>query len=666
MWMAKLRTSKDYSIEYDKRKKMSADVLMAICGLISGGLMIAGANFLLTGDVLSFGKNMPDFLNKIMRWHMLKEPVVHNFFEDDGRLSATFIAALVLGAALIIWAFAAAFIKNKRLGITVLCFYLTFSVLASLLYPTNITQRMDYRVNEAINSAGEMIEAVRFNKGEPICEGDFALKKGAGLTGEPALNIIMQNPQQYYLRGFVGEQYNGSGWEKTDPAALLEYNDVFMELHGAGFDGRNMMAAINEIIKPGGETQKIQIKNTGCNKKYFYLPYETVKLDNESVDYIGDACYISDIPENGESYGFYAEDYSVDSVTDMKNNLADRQRGTQAADFLKNEYNYRLFCRENYTGLPEETVGIIAGFLETTKKSYIKKLPSVSEIKKIILEGTRGFKYNETVIYSVENGDFINDFLENKCGYSIHFSTLAAAVFRYYGVPARFAEGYLVTDKDVEGKEANEVIELTQSAYHTWMEYYEDGIGWVPFEATPKYIGVMKSDNNISSAGTGGVTEQEKRPTPEKPKHNLLINKEGEINKTASILLILIVILALYISYKLLRRIMNKNRRIHTFSFRDINSGDNKRAIFAIMHYIRRTEKRYSLDLGFLAEAREIYEEAKYSDHEITAEKSAKMKMLYSKLKKTRCKRAAKGCETERSGEIYRYIKLKRKKGREI
>ena len=634
MWMVKLKILNDFSIEYDKRKKMPADALMAICGFLAAGLIIAGAVFLVTGGIFSFGKNMPAFLNKIILRLMLKEPVIHTFFEDDDKLSLAYIAALFFGAALIIWVLAIAFVKKKRLGIMVLCFVLTFSVLTGLLYPLKVTKSMDYRVKERMNSAKEAIEAVRFNKGEPVCEGDFTAKAGLGLTDDAALNIKLQNPQPYYLRGFVGERYNGIGWSGQDTAVLVEYNDVFLKLRDRGFDGRTMMADISELVSIGSEKQKIEIENIGCNKKYLYLPYETYVLENKSIDYIGDSCYISESPKKGEKYSFNAAPYSVNTVTSMRKKLVDKQAETSCADFLKNEYNYRVFCRENYTDLPDGAVENIAKFLEISDAPGREKLLSPAEIKKIILESTRDFKYDENIVYSAENGDFIADFLKNKRGYSRHFSTLAAAIFRYYGVPARFAEGYLLTDKDVEKKEPDEVIELTQSAYHTWMEYYEDGIGWVPFEATPEYIGIMKSDSNISSSNVSGSRDRVERTKPEKQKHNLLINREGEINKAASIILILLIILAVYFLFKLIKILRGSLHRGHSYSHRDMSSDDYKRAIFAVMYHIKKVEKKLRLDRELLTEAIEIYEEAKYSNHEITVRKRDKMRELYDNLKK--------------------------------
>lgn len=692
MWTVKLKTLKDYSIKYDRRKKLPADALM-VFGAVAGALAaLVSAVYILTGE-LSFAKNLPEFLNKIILGRMAREPVLSAFFEDDGKASIVFISLIVFGALLIVWGFGALFIKKKKIGITTLCFMLIFSISVGGLYPLGFTEAADKKLGSMVHALKAAVDSRRFDKGEPVCEGDFTAKAGLGLSGDPALEVKMKKPQPYYLKGFVGESYNGGGWSGLSPAVLIDYNDIFMGLHEADFDGRCMAAGVKKILTPGNETNLIEVKNTGSNKRYFYLPYEISVLNSESIGYIGDSCYISGDPEKSSAYSFYAADYFVGSVSEMRKELAEKQGEAAVKDFLKNEYNYRVFCIENYTDLPDMAAISVEEFLEDSGVTITKKLLdgsgepgtgdslgssessgtgdslgssessgavdsfgasgdrnksdsfehsgelgsnallSVAAIKKIILENTKDFKYDENIVYSEENGDFIADFLNNKSGYSIHFSTLAAAVFRYYGVPARFVEGYIITEEDIEGKGADEVIELTQGSYHTWAEYYEDGVGWVPFEATPRYIGLMESDSNIASSDAGGSREEVKRPKPEKKKHNILTNKEGEINKAASIILILLIFLAAYLAFRLIKA-LKKNIRAGGYSLRDMNSEDYRHAIFAIMYHIRRIEKKRRLDSGLLAEAIRIYEEARYSNHEITREMRSEMRKLYEEMKK--------------------------------
>jgi len=70
-------------------------------------------------------------------------------------------------------------------------------------------------------------------------------------------------------------------------------------------------------------------------------------------------------------------------------------------------------------------------------------------------------------------------------------------MFRYYGIPARYVEGYLVTLDDVKDKEGYSVIPLSEKNAHAWVEIYQDGLGWVPVEVTPSYLDKTEQPSDI-------------------------------------------------------------------------------------------------------------------------------------------------------------------------
>ena len=76
--------------------------------------------------------------------------------------------------------------------------------------------------------------------------------------------------------------------------------------------------------------------------------------------------------------------------------------------------------------------------------------------------------------------DFAIWFLtESDTGYCVHFATAATVLLRAAGIPARYVEGYAV---DVR---TGQTVTVRQEAAHAWVEYYEEGIGWMILEATP-------------------------------------------------------------------------------------------------------------------------------------------------------------------------------------
>ncbi len=103
-------------------------------------------------------------------------------------------------------------------------------------------------------------------------------------------------------------------------------------------------------------------------------------------------------------------------------------------------------------------------------------------------------------------------------GYSVHYATAAALMLRYFGVPARYVEGYFLSAEEAGRYAAGERIVLTERNAHAWAEYYLDGVGWIPFETTPGYT----DDEELNAGpGTGLKTERYYSQTePEPPEDN--------------------------------------------------------------------------------------------------------------------------------------------------
>ena len=92
-------------------------------------------------------------------------------------------------------------------------------------------------------------------------------------------------------------------------------------------------------------------------------------------------------------------------------------------------------------------------------------------------------------------GDFAEDFLTNtRIGHSVHYATAAALMFRYYGIPSRYVEGYLITPEDIKDKNPGDTIEVPGKNGHAWTEIYMDGLGWVPVEICLLYTSPSPRD----------------------------------------------------------------------------------------------------------------------------------------------------------------------------
>ena len=102
-------------------------------------------------------------------------------------------------------------------------------------------------------------------------------------------------------------------------------------------------------------------------------------------------------------------------------------------------------------------------------------------------------------------------------------------MFRHYGIPARYVEGYLIFPEDVEGQLENAVLTVPEAHAHAWVEFYQDGIGWVPFEVTPPYIDRMEQPDIFQGYDTGeNESDGDDKASEEMTEDNYIQSEEKE------------------------------------------------------------------------------------------------------------------------------------------
>ena len=55
----------------------------------------------------------------------------------------------------------------------------------------------------------------------------------------------------------------------------------------------------------------------------------------------------------------------------------------------------------------------------------------------------------------------------------------------------------------MEGALSNSAISIDETHAHAWTEFYQDGVGWIPFETTPPYFNVMEKADELSGIPDG-------------------------------------------------------------------------------------------------------------------------------------------------------------------
>jgi hypothetical protein len=442
--------------------------------------------------------------------------------------------------------------------------------------------------------------------------GDFtALGDRETQPGKTRIEVSMSEPDSLWLRGFVGDRYNGHGWSPIPAGELYDSAELFSRLHASGFYGQTQLAsaaAASDAPDEGGDEIRVTVNNVGESGKYIFAPYELSAADGElmNANGIGDEKLRSNGFKGNKFYGYESSRNIVKQYPQIALRMAEAspyangvtgggERDSGAGEGYRiDESHYRSFVYDSYTDLPERTYSLLARYLGPYDESG---RPSYSSVKQQILSflSESGAVYSDEILQqgegggtspNTESGDFLQAFIEkNKRGYDVHYATAATLIFRYYGIPARYVEGYLITPEDVNGAVADSLFMLDDTHAHAWSEFYVDGVGWAPFESAPAWIGVMEQPDDVSgSSRVEGETvgrpfdRPEELPDADAQREPLFAFSFGE-HVLSPLLFIALAAAAVFLFVRLRKRRLALRGRMRLFRSEDTNEA--AQALFA-------------------------------------------------------------------------------------
>ena len=349
-------------------------------------------------------------------------------------------------------------------------------------------------VDTAARWTAAQADILRYGSNAGLPEGDMTKVGPRQISGDTMLEVTMTQPTSYYLRGFVGETYANSRWSTLDSKTLSEDADTFYWLHQDGFYAQSQLTTAAQAGVPDAlrYDNTVTVQNIGASGKYLYAPYELL-ADSDVLDaaQIGDRTLLASGLRGQRFYSFHASDNIITQYQRLAAALLEETEQTNA--FLNTEAAYNRFVYDHYTDIPDD----VRGFLEEKLGGYQKDEGQVHfdyqrAKQNILFYLTTYITYEENVL-PITGGDFALTFLDGtQSGYDVHYATAAALMFRYYGIPARYVEGYLVTKDDAAQMKSGQTLNVGGNRAHAWVEYYQDGLGWLPFEATPTYFSAME------------------------------------------------------------------------------------------------------------------------------------------------------------------------------
>lgn len=453
-----------------------------------------------------------------------------------------------------------------------------------------ITHQLDKRYGKSPLGKGDLgslsaqtLTDLRGSAGDAIDQ----LTSGGGDETKTALTMTIDpngngEIQSCWLRGFVGETYRGGKWTDLGSETYYAQRDTQYWLNRNGFDGLSQIAQTAQMSDPqqAGEACDMTVRTKKADRSCIYIPYEMTGT-NEAI------------PRGTQNYagGFLKTDRllgtkkvscralpdMIGSWTDWVGRLYSSDSTPQLQDYYTSESHYNVWCYEHYTDVPEDIAGALSmavGDPGDLTRNHADYRQAITAVQKYLDES---FIYSEKFSTPDKGEDPIGKFLTEGKGCDAHYASLATMMMRYYGIPARYVEGYLFTPSDASKAKAGQPFDIGFSHAHAWTEIYIDGFGWVPMEFTSEWKDVMPQADLSRGLQTISYKKQKNEQT-EFPLEE--IDEDATVHYGKMILrillaagLLLLLLLAAWILQKLIRRRLAQRRRMQAFADPDIRKG---------------------------------------------------------------------------------------------
>ena len=399
-------------------------------------------------------------------------------------------------------------------------------------------------------------------------EGDFTdYQKQSGTR--PGLEVTMSNPEALYLRGFTGATLEGDTWSAVNSAVLAQNQALLYWLNENAFHPAAQYASAS--AGTDGGTGSVSIQNIGACSAYQYVPFSLRDTGNLPAENLKE----DSLPSDGE------RTYRYSVVTGGKSGIERTLSWLQTTDdaqvlqYRRAESAYRSFVYRNYLQVPESMTRLLGKYWDEIAAGYGSRenltLPQAQTCALTFL--SRCFPEEGTP----EDMELPLTAAE---GTSFQYATVAVMTLRYFGIPARYAEGYVISEEMAADAQADEPLTVDSRCARAWAEVYQDGIGWIPMELTPG-LGEMleqKPEENPDEGDSDNAeseTQPEEETTPEEDGTQEPEPDGGTVTKIAKAMLlgvlwVLLIVLLLFLLL-LLRRKLIRKRREQKYQLEDIN-----------------------------------------------------------------------------------------------
>lgn len=341
-------------------------------------------------------------------------------------------------------------------------------------------------------NAKDSLHHWRYEKTEEVLpEGNLSEPVTKTESTDTILSVTADTVQTLYLRGFVGDTYENGEWSTLGAEAAAEEKDLFYWLHQSGFYPQSQLATAARLMG-NYQSGSVSVQNlAGCS----LYRYEPCTVLPERAGLTKNRIQPSTVETNGLRG---ARGYSYETVSDVQALLPELldflQNDTSdgVKSYLQMESAYREFVYSYALDVPAEFRAQLGAVLDSCCESY----GAAGSLTKEQAQ-TAALAFLELCFDG--SGDIALPLTDTADGTTYQYATVAALALRYYGIPARYVEGYTV--KTAEGEPEN----VDASAAGAWVEVYQDGVGWLPLALTPglEDLSAEQTESGIKPVGAG-------------------------------------------------------------------------------------------------------------------------------------------------------------------
>lgn len=347
--------------------------------------------------------------------------------------------------------------------------------------------------------------------------------------------LPVNGEQEIFIKCFNGSIYDKSYWEtlsahQENVPSIKEYGIIVEDTFG-------LPMRLMNYYNIGDYYKKIEIINVNANPGYNYIPYFNDGIKNVLDKVTTDDEFVGQLKTGWVFTGWYEPLVGYRTIKDLQNTIDEaraqeeewckqisesetasekkKKNAQTELKYLQKEASYSQYVNDVYLQVPEYNTAAIQAFLD----KYSIDRNSDTFIEDVIAAFQFNFEYTLMPGKVPGDKDFVNYFLdETQKGYCTYFASAATLIYRYMGIPARYAGGYKLNgDAFIDGVPIKQEIaeewadydvgdsnvvryELTDNYAHAWVEVYIDGLGWVPVEVTP-YIDYDYSEQEQENSG---------------------------------------------------------------------------------------------------------------------------------------------------------------------